>query len=112
MVVLIVTAFFFFLGIEAIEFPRRISRNSTNLIKKLCRDNPSERLGYQKNGIDDIKNHKWFDGFYWEGIKNKTLTPPFIPQVLHPTDCSNFDHYSVDNDPPPPDDFTGWDKDF
>lgn len=48
-------------GIDAIEFPRLISRNATGLIKKLyveelnilskinskfrCRDNPSERLG-------------------------------------------------------------------
>ncbi|KAJ8969234.1 hypothetical protein NQ317_002190 [Molorchus minor] len=27
------------------------------LIKKLCRDNPAERLGYQKGGISDIQKH-------------------------------------------------------
>jgi len=35
-------------GIEAVEFPRSISRNASSLIKRLCRDNPAERLGYQR----------------------------------------------------------------
>ena len=35
-------------------------RNAVNLMKKFCRENPVERLGYQKNGILDIKKHKWF----------------------------------------------------
>ena len=45
-------------GIDAIEFPRNITRNATALIKKLCRDNPSERLGYQRGGIQEIQKHK------------------------------------------------------
>lgn len=45
-------------GIDAIEFPRNITRNATNLIKKLCRDNPTERLGYQRGGISEIQKHK------------------------------------------------------
>jgi cGMP-dependent protein kinase len=74
-------------GIDAIEFPRNITRNATALIKKLCRyvmsqnikyelydydmnciiiiilftfyrDNPAERLGYQKGGISEIQKHK------------------------------------------------------
>lgn len=46
-------------GIDAIEFPRNITRNATVLIKKLCRDNPAERLGYQKGGISEIQKHKY-----------------------------------------------------
>lgn len=45
-------------GIDVIEFPKKISRNAHNLIKKVCRDNAAERLGYGKNGISDIKKHK------------------------------------------------------
>jgi len=45
-------------GIDAIEFPRNITRNASNLIKKLCRDNPAERLGYQRGGISEIQKHK------------------------------------------------------
>lgn len=46
-------------GIDAIEFPRNITRNATALIKKLCRDNPAERLGYQRGGIQEIQKHKY-----------------------------------------------------
>lgn len=45
-------------GMDMVEFPRLISRNPQNLIRKLCRDNPAERLGYQKDGLKDIKKHK------------------------------------------------------
>lgn len=99
-------------GIDAIEFPRNITRNATALIKKLCRDNASERLGYQRGGIQEIQKHKWFDGFYWEGLRNKTLTPPILPTVKNVTDTSNFDEYPTDSEPLPPDDLSGWDKDF
>ena len=46
-------------GIDAKDFPRQITRNAANLIKKLCRDNPTERLGYQSGGIQTIKKHKY-----------------------------------------------------
>lgn len=99
-------------GIDAIEFPRNITRNATALIKKLCRDNPAERLGYQKGGISEIQKHKWFDGFNWEGLCNRTLIPPISPQVRSVIDTSNFDEYPPDGDGPPPDDVTGWDTEF
>ncbi|CAD7079090.1 unnamed protein product [Hermetia illucens] len=99
-------------GIDAIEFPRNITRNASALIKKLCRDNPAERLGYQRGGISEIQKHKWFDGFYWEGVRNRTLPPPIVPTVKSVTDTTNFDDYPADPDGPPPDDTSGWDKDF
>uniref|UniRef100_W5MGZ0 cGMP-dependent protein kinase n=1 Tax=Lepisosteus oculatus TaxID=7918 RepID=W5MGZ0_LEPOC len=99
-------------GIDMIEFPKKITKNAANLIKKLCRDNPSERLGNLKNGVKDIQKHKWFEGFNWEGLRKGTLTPPIIPNVTSPTDTSNFDSFPEDNDDPPPDDNSGWDNDF
>ncbi|RWS30568.1 cGMP-dependent protein kinase: isozyme 2 forms cD4/T1/T3A/T3B-like protein, partial [Leptotrombidium deliense] len=99
-------------GIDAIEFPRIISRNATYLIKRLCRDNPAERLGYQRGGIDDIRQHKWFDGFNWEGLRSRNLPPPIIPRIKHATDTSNFDNYPSEEEGPVPDDISGWDIDF
>ena len=46
-------------GIDVIEFPKKIGRSAHTLIKRLCRENPAERLGYGKNGIVDIKKHKY-----------------------------------------------------
>lgn len=99
-------------GIDAIEFPRNITRNASALIKKLCRDNPTERLGYQRGGISEIQKHKWFDGFYWEGLRNRTLPPPILPKVQSVVDTANFDDYPADPDGPPPDDLSGWDEEF
>ncbi|CAG0884400.1 unnamed protein product [Cyprideis torosa] len=99
-------------GIEAIDFPRNITRNASNLIKKLCRDSPTERLGYQKGGIRDIQKHKWFDGFNWDGLRGRSIKPPIIPVIKSVVDTANFDPYPPDTDPPPPDDLSGWDVDF
>uniref|UniRef100_W5K3U4 cGMP-dependent protein kinase n=1 Tax=Astyanax mexicanus TaxID=7994 RepID=W5K3U4_ASTMX len=98
-------------GIDMIEFPKKITKNAANLIKKLCRDTPSERLGNLKNGVKDIQKHKWFEGFNWEGLRKGTLTPPSSP-VTSATDTSNFDSFPEDNEDPPPDDNSGWDGDF
>ncbi|CAH0400846.1 unnamed protein product [Chilo suppressalis] len=99
-------------GIDAVEFPRCITRNAANLIKKLCRDNPAERLGYQRGGITEIQKHKWFDGFNWEGLAQRTLDPPITPTVKSAIDTHNFDQYPPDGDEPPPDDLSGWDATF
>uniref|UniRef100_A0A4W3HP35 cGMP-dependent protein kinase n=1 Tax=Callorhinchus milii TaxID=7868 RepID=A0A4W3HP35_CALMI len=96
-------------GIDMIEFPKRISKNAGHLIKRLCRDNPSERLGNQKNGVKDIQKHKWFEGFNFEGLKNTTLTPPIIPAVSGPLDTSNFDSFPKDAETFPADEDSGWD---
>jgi len=99
-------------GIDAIEFPRNITARAKELIKKLCRDNSAERLGYQKGGIRDIQKHKWFDGFNWEGLRQRNLQPPIIPSIQSHLDTSNFDEYPMDSEGTPPDDVTGWDEHF
>ncbi|XP_030624578.1 cGMP-dependent protein kinase 1-like isoform X3 [Chanos chanos] len=99
-------------GIDMVEFPKKITKSAANLIKRLCRDNPSERLGNQKNGVKDIQKHKWFEGFNWEGIREGTLAPPFTPTVDGPLDTSNFDCFPDDPEDPPPDEESGWDMEF
>ena len=51
-------------GIDQIEFPRIVSRAAQALIKRLCREVPAERLGYQRGGIDDIKKHRFLAIFF------------------------------------------------
>lgn len=51
---------------------------------------------------------RWFDGFYWEGLVNRTLTPPILPSVNSAIDTTNFDDYPADPDGQPPDDDSGW----
>ncbi|XP_035514409.1 cGMP-dependent protein kinase 1 [Morone saxatilis] len=81
-------------GIDHIDFPKTISKSASSLIKKLCRSNPSERLGSQRNGVKDIQKHKWFEGFNWDGLCKGTLNPPVIPKVKHPSDSGTSAHYT------------------
>ncbi|KAL5019132.1 hypothetical protein ScPMuIL_004854 [Solemya velum] len=99
-------------GIDAIDFPRKITRNAQNVIKKLCRDNPTERLGFGPGGIREIQKHKWFEGFNWDGLRKRTLKTPINPVVKSSIDTSNFDKYPANQDESPPDDLTGWDREF
>lgn len=47
-------------GIDMIDFTRHnVGRSAQSLIKKLCRELPAERLGYQKGGIQDLKKHRY-----------------------------------------------------
>lgn len=56
-------------GIDALEFPKKVGRNAQSLIKKVCRDNPSDRLGYQKNGLLDIMKHKYVSIYHFTPAK-------------------------------------------
>ncbi|XP_049819329.1 cGMP-dependent protein kinase, isozyme 1-like isoform X2 [Aethina tumida] len=99
-------------GIDMIDFAKfNVSRSAQSLIKKLCRDAPSERLGYQRGGVQDIKKHKWYQGFDWDGLISRTLPAPIQQVVRGPCDVTNFDCFGKDNDIPP-DELSGWDKDF
>ncbi|XP_072037721.1 cGMP-dependent protein kinase egl-4-like isoform X2 [Amphiura filiformis] len=98
-------------GIDIVEFPKKISKHAHSLIKKLCKDNTSERLGYQKAGINGIKRHKWFQGFDWQGLRCQTIVPPIQPKVRDFMDFSNFDSYPKDSEVPP-DETSGWDDQF
>ncbi|XP_041955741.1 cGMP-dependent protein kinase 1 isoform X2 [Alosa alosa] len=99
-------------GIDAVEFPKPISKAAANLIKRLCRNNPSERLGTQRNGVKDIQRHKWFDGFDWEAVRKRTITPPILPCVHHPPEYRESSLHHDDNGNSSHTELPDWDKDF
>ncbi|VDL59201.1 unnamed protein product [Hymenolepis diminuta] len=100
-------------GIEAYDLShhKNISVKAYQFIKRLCRNTPTERLGMGRQGIQEIRNQKYFQGFDWDGVRNRTLQSPFHPKVNGPADPSNFDKFPS-TDELPPDELSGWDKDF
>lgn len=46
-------------GIRGLDIPnKRVSKTAASLVKKLCRENPSDRIGSGSGGIADIRKHK------------------------------------------------------
>mmetsp|Transcript_34023 Transcript_34023/g.47137 ORF Transcript_34023/g.47137 Transcript_34023/m.47137 type:complete len:85 (+) Transcript_34023:39-293(+) len=58
-----------------IEYPRRISSQAQDLIRKLLVRDPSQRLGHV-NGAQDLKNHKWFQTVNFDNIFSQTSPCP------------------------------------
>lgn len=44
---------------------------------------------------------RWFDGFRWDQLEDRTLPAPLKRPVKDNTDLSNFDEYPRDRDEPP-----------
>ncbi|XP_043535155.1 cGMP-dependent protein kinase 2 isoform X3 [Chiloscyllium plagiosum] len=98
-------------GMEKVDFPKRISKRPEDLIRRLCKINPTERLGNKKNGINDIRKHKWFQGFDWEGLRSRKMKSALQRELKGPADHSNFDSFTPEMDEPV-DELSGWDEDF
>ncbi|RXN24782.1 cGMP-dependent kinase 2-like protein [Labeo rohita] len=54
---------------------------------------------------------RWFQGFNWEGLRRRKLTSPLRRELKGPLDHSHFDMFPPELEEPP-DEFSGWDKDF
>ncbi|CAD8047304.1 unnamed protein product [Paramecium primaurelia] len=65
---------------EQVEFPEYLSSDIKDLIRQLMIKDPSKRLG-AKNGIDEILQHKWFKNIDIVQFINKSVKPPYIPDL-------------------------------
>ena len=95
----------------SVAFPK-ISRKAESLIKSLCRHDPAERIGYQRNGVNDIRKHRWFQGFDWDGLRAQKIEAPFIPEIRNPFDTTYFEKLAEEDPNKIPNETSGWDADF
>ena len=64
--------------------------NSKMIIKQFLTPEVNKRLGCTKNGVAEIVESPFFEGFDWKGLLYRILEPPFIPVVNGNMDTSNF----------------------
>jgi len=81
-----------------IVFPKIFDKHAKALVKKLLTADLGKRFGNLKNGVDDIKQHRWFKDINWHNLLAKQLPVPFRPVVRGEADTSNFDDYPESDD--------------
>ncbi|TFJ96100.1 aldose reductase-like [Platysternon megacephalum] len=75
------------------RFPSHFSSELRDLLRNLLQVDLTKRFGNLKNGVNDIKNHKWFATTDWIAIYQRKVEAPFIPKCKGPGDTSNFHDY-------------------
>uniref|UniRef100_A0A3B5K1M1 cAMP-dependent protein kinase n=1 Tax=Takifugu rubripes TaxID=31033 RepID=A0A3B5K1M1_TAKRU len=80
-----------------VRFPSHFSSDLKDLLRNLLQVDLTKRFGNLKNGVNDIKNHKWFSTTDWIAIYEKKVEAPFLPKCRGPGDTSNFDDYEEED---------------
>ena len=71
-----------------IVFPKFFDKNGKVLVKKLLTADLGKRYGNLKNGVEDIKKAKWFQGLDWDQLLRREIAAPYKPSVKSATDTS------------------------
>mmetsp|Transcript_15945 Transcript_15945/g.32552 ORF Transcript_15945/g.32552 Transcript_15945/m.32552 type:complete len:426 (+) Transcript_15945:177-1454(+) len=58
---------------------------------------PGKRLG-AKNGMKELMEHKWFEGFNWQDLKSKTMKAPFLPDTTVRNASGFNDDFAMDDE--------------
>lgn len=56
-----------------VRFPSHFSHDLKDLLRYLLQVDLTKRYGNLKNGVNDIKNHKWFSATDWIAIYQKKV---------------------------------------
>ena len=76
-----------------IKYPSSFPSNAKSLVKHILTKDLSKRYGNLKNGVNDIKNHRFFKEMDWTALVKYKLKAPYIPKTSGKGDCRNFVDY-------------------
>uniref|UniRef100_A0AAQ5ZC71 Ribosomal protein S6 kinase n=1 Tax=Amphiprion ocellaris TaxID=80972 RepID=A0AAQ5ZC71_AMPOC len=65
-----------------LNLPPYLTIDARDLIKKLLKKNPAQRLGSSKADCADIQKHPFFKHINWDDLLNKRVEPPYKPQLV------------------------------
>ncbi|XP_051954558.1 cGMP-dependent protein kinase 1 isoform X2 [Xyrauchen texanus] len=94
-----------------VNYPTYLGEGAKSLISKLCRSRPGQRLGNTKNGIKDVRHHRWFNSINWHQLRMGQLEAPTIRLIRKGPCYINFDRFPYDKTQAE-EEFSGWDRDF
>ena len=81
-----------------IKFPNSFDSNAKSLVKHILVTDLSKRYGNLKDGVNDIKNHRFLKNLNWIDLYNKKIIPMYRPKVNGMNDISNFVKLSEEDD--------------
>eukprot|EP00064_Thunnus_orientalis_P018487 superscaffoldBa00004279_g18586 len=93
------------------KYPPYMSEAAKSIISKLCRPRPGQRLGNTKNGIKDVRHHRWFSNMNWHKLRMGQVDPPTVRLIRKGPCYINFDRFPHDQTKAD-EEFSGWDRDF
>ena len=67
------------LGFAQVMFSKPFAKELRDLIRSLLQADTTKRFGCLRNGVMDIKEHKWFREINWVKIYQKAVVPDFVP---------------------------------
>ncbi|CAK1549342.1 unnamed protein product [Leptosia nina] len=70
--------------------PNDVSPEVEDFIKKLLVKDPRRRLGGGEGDAEELKRHPFFKNLDWEAVARREVPAPFVPQLSHAADTSNF----------------------
>ena len=76
-----------------IKYPNSMSADAKDIVSKLCKVDPTQRLGNLKGAARDVKNHPWFKDIDWEKLYRREIEAPIKPHISHALDTRNFEDY-------------------
>ncbi|CAL8316948.1 unnamed protein product [Merluccius merluccius] len=94
-----------------IKYPPYLNEAAKSIISKLCRPRPGQRLGNTKNGIKDVRHHRWFSSMNWHKLRVGQVEAPTVRLVRKGPCYINFDRFPCDQ-AKVEEEFSGWDRDF
>lgn len=94
-----------------LNFPPYLGESAKSVISKLCRPRPGQRLGNTKNGIKDVRHHRWFNSINWHKLRMGQLEAPTIRLIRKGPCYINFDILPYDKTKAE-EEFSGWDQVF
>ena len=68
------------------RFPSQFSVDLKDLLKNLLQVDLTKRIGNLKNGVNDVKQHRWFAKIDWLEIFERRVKAPYLPK-------EEYEHY-------------------
>ena len=84
-----------------LKFPmsKNFSNEVIDLLTKLINRDLSQRLGNLQNGVEDIKNHIWFQEVNWHKMFKKNIETPYEPPIkAGHGDTSQYEYFEEDTE--------------